>query len=165
MSVGYTLDAEDIASARLLAIGIRPKLEFAWFAIAVTAELALSVAPWNFNGLPLLIGLTASLGAFRLIQINKVKEAAAAALRRNHTLRCATAASSDMDGITIQPLSSMCERILWQDLQRLKENERIVLFQHKSGLMHAIPKRAFPDKTALAELLRQARAGARVKDT
>jgi hypothetical protein len=158
VSVEYTLDPEDIASARLLAIGIRPKVEFALFAVAVAGQLAVSVSPWNFTLLPLLIGLTASLGAFRLMQINKVKEAAVAAFRRNPTLRRVTVAAWDMDGITIQPLSSICERILWTELQGLKENERVVLLQQKSGLMHAIPKRAFSDKIALAALRRQARA-------
>jgi hypothetical protein len=157
VSVEYTLDPEDIASARLLAIGIRPRLEVTVFAIAITAELACSVSPWNFNGLPLLIGLTASLGAFRLIQINRVKEAADAAFRRNPTLRRVTVASWDMDGATIQPLSSECERILWTELRSLKENERVVLLQQKSGIIHAIPKRAFPDKAALAVLRRWAR--------
>ncbi len=161
MSVEYTLDPGDVASARLLAIGIRPKLEFAWFAIAVTAELALSVSPWNSPGLPLLIGLTASLAAFRLIQINRVKEAADAAFRRNPTLRCATVASWDMDGATIQPLSSQRERILWTQLQCFKENERVVLLQQKSGVIHAIPKRAFPDRAALTLLRRLARAATR----
>ncbi len=163
MSVEYTLDTGDIAAARLLAIGIRPKLEFTLFAIAVIAELALSVSPWNFNALPLLIGLTASLGAFRLMQINKVKEAADAAFRRNPTLRRVTVASWDMDGATIQPLSSPGERILWAQLQCLKENDRVVLLQQKSGLMHAIPKRAFPDKAALAALRDRARTETRVK--
>jgi hypothetical protein len=158
VAVEYTLDPEDVASARLLAIGIRPRLEFTLFAIAVAGLLALSVSPWNFYLLPLLIGLTASLWAFRLMQISKVREAAAAAFRRNHTLRCVTVASWDIDGITIRPLSSICERILWTDLQPLRENERVLLFQQKTGIMHAIPKRAFPDKAALAALRSQARA-------
>jgi hypothetical protein len=161
VSVEYTLDAQDIASARLLAIGIRPRLEFVLFAIAVAAELAWSVSPWNFNGLSLLIGLTACLGAFRLMQINKVAEGADAAFRRNPTLRRPIVASWDMDGFTIQPLSSPCERILWTDLQCLKENERVVLLQQKGGLLHAIPKRAFPDKAALAVLRRRARTETR----
>ena len=163
MSVEYTLDPQDIAAARLLAIGIRPKLEFVLFAIAVATELALSVSPWNFNGLSLLIGLSACLGAFRLMQINRVKEGADAAFRRNPTLRRATVASWDMDGVTIQPLSSPGERVLWTDLQCLKENERVVLLQQKGGLMHAIPKRAFPDRAALAVLRRRARAETRGK--
>jgi len=161
MAVEYTLDPEDIASARLLAIGVRLKLEFALFAVAVAGELALSVSPWNFSFLPLLIGLTASLGAFRLMQINKVKEGAVVAFRRNHTLRRATVASWDADGITIQPLASICERILWSELEPLRENGRVILFQHRGGLIHAIPKRAFPDKAAIAALRRQARAGSR----
>jgi putative cardiolipin synthase len=44
---------------------------------------------------------------------------------------------------------------LWTELQCLKENERVVLFEQKSGLMHAIPKRTFPDKAALATLRRR----------
>ncbi len=159
MSVEYTLDPEDIASARLLAIGIRPKLEFALFAMALAGELALSVSPWNFGLLPLLIGLTACLAAFRLMQINKVKEAAGAAFRRNHTLQRATVASWDADGISIQPLASICERILWKELQALKENNRVILFQQKTGLIHAVPKRAFSDKAALAAFRSAARAG------
>lgn len=156
MAVEYTLDPEDIASARLLAIGIRPKLELALFAVAVAGELALSISPWNF-GLPLLIGLTASLGAFRIMQINKVKEAAAAAFQRNHTLRSVTVASWDADGITIQPATSISERILWTELKPLKENDRVLLFQQKSGNIHAVPKRAFPDKAALAAFRNLAR--------
>jgi YcxB-like protein len=159
MAVEYTLDSEDIASARLLAIGIRPKLEFALFAAALAGELALSVSPWNFGLLPLLIGLTASLGAFRLMQINKVKEAAAAAFRRNETLRRVTVAAWDADGISIQPTASICERILWAELQPLKENNRVILFRQKGGVIHAVPKRAFPDKAALAAVRNLARAG------
>jgi hypothetical protein len=159
MGVEYTLDPADIASARLLAIGIRPKLELALFAAVLAGELALSVSPWNVGLLPLLIGLTASLGAFRLMQINKVKEAAAAAYRRNETLRRPTVAAWDADGISIQPAASICERILWAQLQPLKENERVILFQQKSGVIHAVPKRAFPDKAALAAVRNLARAG------
>ena len=159
MAVEYTLDSEDIASARLLAIGIRPKLELALFAAVLAGELALSVSSWNFGSLPLLIGLTASLGAFRLMQINKVKEAAAAAFRRNETLRRLTVAAWDADGISIQPAGSICERILWAQLQPLKENARVILFQQKDGVIHAVPKRAFPDKAALAAVRNLARAG------
>jgi hypothetical protein len=162
VAVEYTLDPEDIASARLLAIGIRPKLEFALFAATIAGELALSVSPWNFGSLPLLIGLTASLGAFRLMQISKVKGAAAAAFRRNETLRRLTVAAWDADGISIQPTASICERILWAQLQPLKENDRVILFQQKGGLIHAVPKRAFPDKAALAAVRKLARAGGAV---
>lgn len=148
--VEYTLDPEDVASARLLAIGIRPRLEFALFAVAVAALLAWSVSPWSFGSLPLLIGLTACLGAFRLIQIGRVKEAALGAFHRNPTLRLPTAAAWDDRGVTIQPAGSLTERILWTQMQRLRENERIVLLSQGSGLIHAIPKRAFPDKATLA---------------
>jgi hypothetical protein len=150
MAVEFTLDPEDVASARLLAIGIRPRLEFSLFAAAVAALLACSVSRWSFSSLPLLIGLTASLGAFRLIQIAKVKEAALAAFHRNPTLRRPTAASWDDVGVTIQPAGAMTERILWTQLRRLKENERVVLLSQGTGLMHAIPKRAFSDKASLA---------------
>jgi hypothetical protein len=158
LEIEFTLDSEDVASARLLAIGIRPKVEFSLFAVALAALLALSVSRWRFGSLPLLIGLTASLGAFRLVQISKVKEAAAAAFNRNQTLRQITVASWDDDGISIRPLNAMVERISWTALARLKENERIFLFQQKSGAIHAIPKRAFPNKAALAALRRQSRA-------
>jgi hypothetical protein len=159
MAVEYTLDPEDIASARLLAIGIRPKLELALFAAVLVGELAVSVSPWNFGLMPLLIGLTASLGAFRLMQINKVKEAAAVAFRRNETLRRPTVAAWDADGISIQPAASICERILWAQLQPLKENSRVILFRQKDGVIHAVPKRAFADKAALAAVRNLARAG------
>jgi hypothetical protein len=148
--VEYTLDPEDVASARLLAIGIRPRLEFALFTAAIAALLAWSVSPWSFGSLPLLIGLTASLGAFRLIQIGKVKEAALAAFHRNPTLRQPTTAAWDDLGVTIQPASSVTERILWTQLHRFRENERIVLLLQGSDLIHAIPKRAFSDKATLA---------------
>jgi hypothetical protein len=160
VAIEYTLNPEDIASARLLAMGIRPRIEFALFSIAVAALLTLSVSPWNFNSLPLLIGLTASLAAFRLIQINKVKEAAAAAFRRNATLRQVTAAAWDIDGITIQPQNALSERILWTEIEPVKENGRVILFQQKGGLIHAIPKRAFPNKGALAAVRNLARTGA-----
>lgn len=149
MAVEYTLDADDITSARLLAIGIRPRLEFGLFAIAVAALLAWSVSPWRITILPLLIGLTASLGAFRLMQIGKVRETATAAFRRNPTLRLPTAASWDERGVTIQPAGSLTERILWTELQRLRENERVILLLQGGGISHAIPKRAFPNKTTL----------------
>lgn len=149
MAVEYTLNGDDIVSARLLAIGIRPKLEFGLFAISVAAMLAWSVSPWRITILPLLIGLTASLGAFRLIQIGKVREAATAAFWRNPTLRLPTAASWDERGVTIQPAGSLTERILWTELQRLRENERVIVLLQSVGISHAIPKRAFPNKTTL----------------
>ncbi|SRR5882672_930076 len=149
MAVEYTLNAEDITSARLLAIGIRPKLEFGLFAASVAALLAWSVSPWRITILPLLIGLTASLGAFRLIQIGKVREAALAAFRRNPTLRLPTTAEWDERGVTIQPAGSLTERILWTEMQRLRENERVILLLEGVGFSHAIPKRAFPNKTML----------------
>jgi hypothetical protein len=149
MAVEYHLNVDDITSARLLGIGIRPKLEFGVFAAAVAALLVWSVSPWRITILPLLIGLTASLGAFRLMQIAKVKEAAIAAFRRNPTLRLPTAAAWDERGVTIQPSGSLTERILWTELQRLRENERVILLVQGVGVSHAIPKRAFPDKTTL----------------
>src|SRR5882762_4098989 len=149
MAVEYTLNADDITSARLLAIGIRPKLEFGLFAVVVAVLLAWSVSPWRITILPLLIGLTASLGAFRLMQIGKVKEAAIAAFHRNPTLRLPTTAAWDERGVTIQPAGSLTERILWTELQRLRENERVILLLQGVGFSHAIPKRAFPNTTML----------------
>jgi hypothetical protein len=160
MLVDYTLNPDDIASARLLAIGIRPRMELCLFAVAVAGLLAWSVSPWRFNLLPLLIGLTASLGGFRLIQIGKVRDLAMAAFQRNPTLRQPTTASWDDRGVTIHPASAMSERISWRDLKPLRENERIVLLQQGSGQIHAIPKRAFTDKAVLAEFRNSARAGA-----
>jgi hypothetical protein len=150
MTVDYTLNPEDITSARLLAIGIRPRLEFGLFAVVVAGLLAWSVSAWSFGSLPLLIGLTASLGGFRLIQIGKVREAAIAAFHRNPTLRRLTVASWDDLGITIYPAAALSERILWSELKPLKENDRIVLLQQATGTIHAIPKRAFSDKATLA---------------
>jgi hypothetical protein len=147
--IEYTLNAEDVSSARLLAIGIRPRIEFTLFTAAVAALLGWSVSPWSLGSLPLLIGLTASLGAFRLIQIGKVKETALAAFHRNPTLRQPTVASWDDLGVTIQPANTPAERILWTQMQRLRENERVVLLLQGSGLFHAIPKRAFADKATL----------------
>lgn len=149
MAVEYTLNTDDIVSARLLAIGIRPRLEFVLFAASVAALLAWSVSPWRITLLPLLIGLTACLGAFRLIQIGKVKEAAMAAFRRNPTLRLPTTAEWDGRGVTIQPAGSLTERVLWTALQQLRENERVILLSQAAGFGHAIPKRAFPNKAAL----------------
>lgn len=159
MVVEYTLDPEDITAARLLAIGIRPRLELSLFASVITAMLAWSVSPWSYYMLPLLIGLTACLGGFRITQIAKVRQAAAAAFQRNPTLRRPTAASWDDRGVTIQPASAQSEKILWSELKALKENERIVLLQQYAGNIHAIPKRAFTDKAMLAGLRRLARAG------
>jgi YcxB-like protein len=161
MAVEYTLNADDITSARLLAIGIRPRLEFALFASSVAVLLAWSVSPWRITILPLLIGLTASLGAFRLMQIGKVKEAAVAAFRRNPTLRLPTTAEWDERGVTIQPAGALTERILWTELQRLRENERVILLLQGAGFGHAIPKRAFPNKTMLDAFRVAARAGHR----
>lgn len=158
MLVEYTLDAQDVASARLLAIGVRPRIEFSLFAAALSGLAALSVSPLKFSSLPLLIGLTACLGAFRLTQINKVKQAATAAFKRNQTLRQATSATFDDEGITIQPSTATLERITWGSLLAFKENERVVLFQQKSGAIHAIPKRAFTSKDALARLRALARS-------
>jgi YcxB-like protein len=162
MVVDYTLNPNDIASARLLAIGIRPRVELSLFAAALAGLLAWSVSPWRFNWLPLLVGLTASLGGFRLIQIGKVREAATAAFQRNPTLRQPTAASWDDRGVTIHPASAMSERIFWRELRPLKENARIVLLQQRSGTIHAIPKRAFTDKAMLATFRRLARAGVKL---
>ncbi|HLZ97305.1 MAG TPA: YcxB family protein [Steroidobacteraceae bacterium] len=158
MAVEYTLDADDIVSARLLAIGIRPRLEFGLFAASVAAMLAWSVSPWRITVMPLLIGLTASLAAFRLMQIGKVKEAAMAAFRRNPVLRQPTTAVWDERGVTIQPAGFAAERIPWAQLRQLRENERVVLLLQGVGLSHAIPKRAFVNK-AMLDALRAAARG------
>jgi hypothetical protein len=130
-------------------MGIRPRVEFTLFAVVVAGLLGWSVSPWSFNSLPLLIGLTASLGAFRLMQIGKLKEAALASFQRNPTLRRLTAAAWDEHGVTIQPANSSIERILWTELLRLRENERVVLLVQAGHMLHAIPKRAFPDRATL----------------
>jgi len=158
LPIEYTLQAEDIASARLLALGVRPRLEFSLFAAVMIGLSALSVSNLSFGSLPLLIGLTACLGAFRITQINKVRQAAAAAFKRNDTLRRVTIALWDDQGVSIQPADAIVERIAWSELEAFKENERIVLFQQKSRAIHAIPKRAFPDKAVLAMLRQTARA-------
>jgi hypothetical protein len=155
--VEYTLDPADVTAARLLAIGIRPRLELALFAVAVGMLLGWSVSPWNFAMLPLLIGLTASLGAFRMMQIAKVNESALAAYQRNATLRMPTVASWDANGISIQPAGAPVERIAWIQLQRLRENERVFLLLQPTGVMHAIPKRAFTDPQMLGSFRRFAR--------
>jgi hypothetical protein len=157
MAVEYTLNADDIVSARLLAIGIRPKLEIGLFAVSVTALLAWSVSAWRITILPLLIGLTASLGAFRLMQIGRVKEAATGAFRRNPTLRLPTTAEWDERGVTIRPSGSLTERILWSELQGLRENDRVILLLQGAGFSHAIPKRAFPNKAMLGAFRAAAR--------
>lgn len=158
LPVEYTLEADDIGSARLLALGVRPRLEFSLFGAALVGLAAISVSPLSFGTLPLIIGLTACLGAFRLTQINRVRQAAAAAFKRNETLRRVTIAVWDDGGVSIQPAAALVERIPWSELAAFKENERIVLFRQKSGAIHAIPKRAFSDKTVLAALRRTARA-------
>jgi hypothetical protein len=159
VAVEYTLNPDDITDARLLAIGIRPKVELASFAVVVAGLLAWSVSPWSLGSLPLLIGLTASLGGFRLIQIAKVRDTALAAFQRNPTLRRLTTASWDEDGVTIQPALSPPERIAWRQLRPLKENARIVLLQQKTGHLHAIPRRAFLDKAMLVGFRNLARRG------
>jgi hypothetical protein len=156
--IEYTLEAEDVASARLLALGVRPRFEFSLFAGALVVLSAVSVTNLSFGTLPLIIGLTACLGAFRLTQINKVRQAAAAAFKRNATLRRTTIAMWDDGGVSIQPADAIVERIPWGELAAFKENERIVLFQQKSGALYAIPKRAFSDKSILAALRRTAHA-------
>ena len=60
--------------------------------------------------------------------------------------------------MSIQPAAALVERIPWSELAAFKENERIVLFQQRSGAIHAIPKRALTDKAVLAALRRTARA-------
>src|ERR1700728_273893 len=157
LPIEYTLQAEDIASARLLALGVRPRVEFSLFAAVLIGLSAISVSNLSFGTLPLLIGLTACLGAFRLTQINKVRQAAAAAFKRNETLRRVTIAMWDDAGVSIQPATALVERIPWSELAAFKENERIVLFQQRSGAIHAIPKRAFCDKAVLGALRRTAR--------
>jgi hypothetical protein len=87
-----------------------------------------------------------------------VRQAAVVAFKRNETLRQVTVAVWDEGGVTIQPLTAMIERIPWSSLESFKENERIVLFQQKGRALHAIPKRAFPNKAAIAALRHKARA-------
>src|ERR1700733_10809192 len=107
LPIEYTLEAEDIASARLLALGVRPRVEFSLFAAALIGLSALTVSNLSFGSLPLLIGLTACLGAFRLTQINKVRQAAAAAFKRNATLRRVTIAVWDDEAVSIQPADTI----------------------------------------------------------
>jgi hypothetical protein len=159
LPVEYTLDARDVAAARLLALGVRPRIEFALFAAALIGLAALSISPFKFGSPRLLIGLTACLAAFRLMQITKVRQAAVAAFERNPTLRQSTVATWNEQGITIQPLTAMLERISWSALKGVEENARVIVFVQRSGAIHAIPKRAFSGKAALNELRRQARAG------
>src|ERR1700730_5262051 len=161
MAVEYTFYVNGRNTAGDIINGILPKLELGLFAASVAALLAWSVSPWRITILPLLIGLTASLGAFRLMQIGKVKEAAMAAFRRNPTLRLPTTAEWDERGVTIQPAGSLTERILWTELQRLRENERVILLLQGAGFSHAIPKRAFANKTMLDAFRVAARAGHR----
>jgi hypothetical protein len=156
--IEYTLRPQDIAAARLLALGVRPRLEFALFAAVLSAMVALTVSPWSFGSLRLIIGLTACLGAFRLAQINKVRQAAALAFNRNPTLRQTTVAAWDDEGILIQPQNALVERISWTALRSVKENARVVVFLQRSGALHAIPKHAFPNRTVLDQLRRTARA-------
>ena len=156
--IEYTLQVEDIASARLLALGVRPLVEFSLFAAALVGWSAISVSNLSFGTLPLIIGLTACLGGFRLTQINRVRQAAATAFKRNETLRRPTIAMWDEGGVSIQPANALVERIPWSELAAFKENERIVLFQQTGGAIHAIPKRAFSDKAVLAAMRRAARA-------
>jgi hypothetical protein len=152
------LEAEDIAAARLLALGVRPRVESSLFAAVLIALSALSASNLSFGSPPLLIGLTACLAAFRLTQINKVRQAAAAAFERNATLRRLTIALWDDEGVSIQPADTIVERIPWSEVTAFKENDRVVLFQQKSRAIHAIPKRAFPDEAVLATLRRTAHA-------
>jgi hypothetical protein len=159
LAIEYTLDAQDVAAARLLALGVRPRIEFALFAAALIGLAALSVSPVSFGSPRLLIGLTACLGAFRLTQINKVRQAAAEAFKRNPTLRQATIATWDEEGLTIQPLKGVVERISWTALKGVRENARVIVFVQRSGAVHAVPKRAFADKAALDQLRRKARPG------
>lgn len=161
MSIEYTLDPQDITSARLMAMGIRPQREFVLFGLGMVALLALSVSPWSFRLVPLLIGLTACLAAFRLMQIGKVREAAGLAYQRNPTLRQPTRATWDERGVSIQPRNSPCEFVSWAELQPLREDARIVLLRQSTGVLHAIPKRAAVDKTVLVALRRLARSAAR----
>jgi hypothetical protein len=161
LAVEYTLDAQDVAAARLLALGVRPRTEFALFAAALIGLAALSVSPVSFGSPRLLIGLTACLGAFRLAQIHKVRQAAVEAFNRNPTLRQETIATWDEEGITIQPLKGVPERISWTALKGVRENARVIVFVQRSGAVHAVPKRAFADKGALDPLRRRARAGSR----
>jgi hypothetical protein len=156
--IEYTLNPQDVAAARLLALGVRPRLEFALFTAVLAGMVALTVSPWSFATLRLLIGLTACLGAFRLAQINKVRQAATVAFNRNPTLRQVTVAAWDDEGILIQPLNAMVERVSWTTLGSVKENARVVVFLQRSGAIHAIPKRAFPSRSALDQLRRTARA-------
>jgi hypothetical protein len=163
MSIEYTLDADDVASARLLAIGIRPRLEFSLFAAVIAAELAISVSPLSFGLLPLLAPLTACLGAFRLTQIYKIKAAAVAAFKRNSTLRSPTVAVWDAEGVTISPATAPSERIPWLSLQPVKENERVILFQQARGQIHAVPKRAFAERAELHAFRQLARVKTRAR--
>jgi hypothetical protein len=95
------------------------------------------------------------------MQIGKVKEAAVAAFRRNPTLRLPTTAEWDERGVTIQPAGALTERILWTELQRVRENERVILLLQGAGFSHAVPKRAFPNKTMLDAFRVAARGGHR----
>jgi hypothetical protein len=165
LAVEYTLDAQDVAAARLLALGVRPRIEFAVFSAALIGLAALSASPVSSGSPRLLIGLTACLGAFRLTQINKVRQSAVQAFKRNPTLRRATVATWDEEGITIQPLEGMLERISWTALKGVRENARVIVFVQRSGAIHAVPKRAFADKAALDQLRLKARAGSAGRGT
>ena len=97
--------------------------------------------------LPLLIGLTACLGAFRLTQINKVRQAAAAAFKRNATLRQCDHRDVGRCGRQ-HPTGRRRRRE--DSVERARSRSRRMSASSCSskerGAIHAIPKRAFADK-------------------
>ena len=152
MAVEYTLTSEDITSARLLGLGMRPKSEGMVVLLILAVLVALALSAWDFRALPVMIISVVVAGAIRAGAMVKAQDGAVAAFRSNPILRQRTSALWDGTGVTIQPTGFGATHLPWDQLRELRENERIVLLIQRSGIFHGIPKRAFPDVATLSEL-------------
>jgi hypothetical protein len=152
VAVEYTLTSEDVTSARLLGLGMRPKSEGVVVLLLLGVLFVLTLSAWNFRALPVMIISVVVAGAIRAGAMVKAQDGAIAAFRSNPILRQRTSALWDETGVTIQPTGFDATHLPWNQLRELREDGRIVLLILRSGIFHGIPKRAFPDVATLSEL-------------
>jgi hypothetical protein len=151
MAVSFTLTPQDVASARMRAAGVFPKSEIFGTLGAFTLVIALSLTRFELPMTGLITGGIGAFAAARLIAVSRIQDGALAAFRANSQLRARTDASWDDRGVTVQPSGFGAVTVPWSDVIRILENERLVLLVQRTGIFHAIPKRAFSDAAALRE--------------
>jgi hypothetical protein len=150
--VSYTLTPDDVASARFLGSGINPKREIAFYISILFILLAISLSPWSFRQIGLMAGIVGALLGMRAWVISRIQAGAVNDFRGQASLRAQTDASWDDQGVTISPSGFDTGHVPWTEIKGLRENNRMLVFIRRNGIIYCIPKRAFQEAEKLSEL-------------